>query len=371
MAVAQAVRRTSMKLLIPSRHTGQRQGGGQRPMKKNTTYKHRHMQEKLDEMSEAGEEEPIEHLKKKNMNFLNVHQDTQTRITNTAASVQQLALNELSPHMFWGRLHVFHPDSMTKAFWDVFVAFFIVFSVVEVTFRLGFDSPAEGSWAIFGHVVDGMFLVDMLVSFDTAYWDDGNIVTSRKLIAREYLRTWFIVDFVSTVPLDTMFSRMLLNSDALRSTKLIRMIRLIRLFKIFRLLKMSTFFERYQEAMPVNPAVIRLTKLVILMSFAAHLAACVWYAVGAHSITAGRSSWILEYCINDGEYSSCLDDQGLGARYVASVYWAFTTMTTVGYGDITPANNVAEMLTALVSEVAGTTLFAYVIGALVTIVLNL
>lgn len=29
------------------------------------------------------------------------------------------------------------------------------------------------------------------------------------------------------------------------------------------------------------------------------------------------------------------------------------------------------MLTALVSEVAGTTLFAYVIGALVTIVLNL
>lgn len=35
------------------------------------------------------------------------------------------------------------------------------------------------------------------------------------------------------------------------------------------------------------------------------------------------------------------------------------------------ANNVGEMLTALVSEVAGTTLFAYVIGALVTIVLNL
>lgn len=35
------------------------------------------------------------------------------------------------------------------------------------------------------------------------------------------------------------------------------------------------------------------------------------------------------------------------------------------------ANNVSEMMTALVSEVAGTTLFAYVIGALVSIVLNL
>lgn len=35
---------------------------------------------------------------------------------------------------------------------------------------------------------------------------------------------------------------------------------------------MSTFFERYEEMLPMNPAVIRLTKLVVLMSFAAHLA---------------------------------------------------------------------------------------------------
>lgn len=64
----------------------------------------------------------------------------------------------------------------------------------------------------------------------------------RRLIAREYLRTWFIVDFVSTVPLDTIFSELVLNPDALRGTKLIRMIRLIRLFKIFRLLKVGESF---------------------------------------------------------------------------------------------------------------------------------
>lgn len=37
------------------------------------------------------------------------------------------------------------------------------------------------SWVIFGHVVDCLFFVDMLVSFDTAYWNDGNIVTSRSV----------------------------------------------------------------------------------------------------------------------------------------------------------------------------------------------
>lgn len=40
------------------------------------------MHEKLDKMSEAGEEEPIEHLKKKNMNFLNVHQVRMNVVVN-------------------------------------------------------------------------------------------------------------------------------------------------------------------------------------------------------------------------------------------------------------------------------------------------
>ena len=137
---------------------------------------------------------------------------------------------------------------------------------------------------------------------------------------------------------------------------------------------MSKFFERYEDAMPMNPAVMRLTKLVVLMSFAAHLAvrfkltlnafgaakglsaishrrrpppsipppttittttlyyffslflgndfifiycvcqACVWYAVGAQSISKGRNSWIEDYCVNDGVYNTCLDERGLAAR---------------------------------------------------------
>merc|ERR1711871_1031136 len=50
----------------------------------------------------------------------------------------------------------------------------------------------------------------------------------------------------------------------------------------------------------------------------------------------------------------------------------FTTMTTVGYGDIHPSlDSKAELSVAIISQVFGTTLFAYVIGTLVNLVLNL
>lgn len=40
----------------------------------DSPYKHAHVRTELDNMSEVVDEEPVEHLKKKNMNFMNVHQ---------------------------------------------------------------------------------------------------------------------------------------------------------------------------------------------------------------------------------------------------------------------------------------------------------
>lgn len=42
-----------------------------------------------------------------------------------------------------------------------------------------------------------------------------------------------------------------------------------------------------------------------------------------------------------------------GSRYVYSLYFACSTMFTVGYGDITPKNQ-TEILTILVVQVVGT-----------------
>ena len=35
-------------------------------------------------------------------------------------------------------------------------------------------------------------------------------------------------------------------------------------------------------------------------------------------------------------------------QYVNSLYWSITTLTTVGYGDITPSSNIAKIFTMFV-----------------------
>jgi voltage-gated potassium channel Kch len=51
------------------------------------------------------------------------------------------------------------------------------------------------------------------------------------------------------------------------------------------------------------------------------------------------------------------------SKYIYSLYWAVTTIVTVGYGDITPQNEYEVVVTILI-EVSGSALFGYLINVI-------
>ena len=51
-------------------------------------------------------------------------------------------------------------------------------------------------------VVDFLFMVDILVNFRTTYLYNGELIVKPGKIAINYLRGWFLIDFVSAVPFD-------------------------------------------------------------------------------------------------------------------------------------------------------------------------
>lgn len=81
-----------------------------------------------------------------------------------------------------------------------------------------------------------------------------------------------------------------------------------------------------------------------------------WHTIVLALVVYGLSSWLLLYLAGE---------QGLlnGADFI---YWLVVTGSTVGYGDLSPATNAGKLLVALYIIPAGLSLFALILGRMVT-----
>jgi hypothetical protein len=296
-------------------------------------------------------------------------------------------LKVTTPESLTAATGLIHPDSSRKMLWDVTVSLVIVYSVITITYQLGFALEFTGTLANVDLVVDCIFALDIVITFNTAVIDeDENLVSDRAAICSIYLHGWFPVDLVTTFPID----RVVLalndgdgNSAVLRSVKLVRAIRLVRLAKIVRIVVKSGFFEKVEDGLGLHPAVLKLVKLVVVMCFFAHLFACVLFAMSKCDESNGVGCWVESYCVGEGAWfdddsqtmqggGECLAEMDHGLQYLVALYWSVTTMTSIGYGDISPqASNTTEIVFTILVEVFGTTVFAYVVGNIVSIVAGL
>jgi ankyrin repeat protein len=177
-------------------------------------------------------------------------------------------------------------------------------------------------------------------------------VDSHKKIAWKYTSTWLIFDVISTIPSE--LARQV-SPKALREYGFFNMLRL------WRLRRVSAMFARLEKDRYFNYFWVRCIKLLCVTLFAVHSAGCFYYLLAARYPTP-KHTWI-------GAYMEDFHTESLWIRYVTSMYWSITTLTTVGYGDL-HAQNTGEMIFVIFYMLFNLGLTSYLIGNMTNLVVH-
>ena len=102
--------------------------------------------------------------------------------------------------------------------------------------NLAFKPEQSVKDLIFETFIDVMFMIDIVLVFNSAYYDNKfKIVCDKRQIAKEYLRSWFLVDFLSCIPMQLLAFTSF--NSLLKFTKISKFYRMLKVAKLTRILK--------------------------------------------------------------------------------------------------------------------------------------
>jgi hypothetical protein len=238
--------------------------------------------------------------------------------------------------------HIIHPTSPHRIAWDLVSILFLVWTAFVMPYTLGFgvNTDEPGFFHVMDILVDTFFCVDLILNFFTGFMAsdiDGEefVQLNPNLIILNYLRTWFFIDLVSSVPLNHViksFPPQLQTMKLLKFGKLLKVTKLLRFNKLLKLGANGEFQDRIEEAMYSSSIRITVELFSLLVGWFAlcHLLAC-----GAfHIASTNEPGWLTHYrdgddAPEDDRHYPTSDRWPLHRQYLLALYWAMTTVTTV------------------------------------------
>ncbi len=215
----------------------------------------------------------------------------------------------MTKHKLRDRIHeiIFEADTPAGKLFDVVLLVLIILSVLTVMLESSEDWSAQYSRIFF--ILEWIFTILFTIEYVL------RLYSTRQ--PWSYATSFYgIIDLLAILPAFLSFF--------LAGTQYFVVVRVIRLLRVFRIFKLGIYLT---EGDQLRKAIVASRNKITVFLF----------TVALLVIIIGSIMYLVEGGENDG-FSSI----------PRAVYWAIVTLTTVGYGDITPRSDLGQFLSALV-----------------------
>ncbi|GMH94319.1 hypothetical protein TL16_g12874 [Triparma laevis f. inornata] len=278
--------------------------------------------------------------------------------------------------------HLIHPSNEYHTYFDLMISGMIIVTVFTVPVCIGWEEASD-NLSDFNLAIDIIFLLDVVKSFNTGFYDENeDCIMDRKIIVENYVKGWFLIDIASSIPIEQLLGDTggtTSNAGLTKANSSVKGLKLLKIAKVLRLFKLSKTFRWLKEFMlsleqrfefRLTDASIKLMNLAVFVLLAAHWIACFhWFLVRSHDFP--EDSWVV--------YSN-LVDVGFWMQYNWSLFKAMAQMIMIGF-ETPPFTNVhcettsewctIETWTTLLCLYIGTIFYALLVSNMTSIIQQL
>lgn len=267
-------------------------------------------------------------------------------------------------------------DSFFRKFWDFIITLITLYTLIISPFRLAFNDLDFDLVNYFEMCMDCIFILDIVMQFFIPYYNaEEDLIKNKYLIAKNYLSGWFVLDVIASIPgsiitnfLDSYneMSNSLTEANSIskinKVTRITKLYKILKFTKLSKIIKLSTLKNKQTnqshipslEDLNISSSIIRMVNFFLVFILVTHIITCVWIFIG----NSTYPSWILRHGLIDAQ---------TGELYVSSLYFHWTTIFTIGYGDIISTNSVERLYNCILMFV-GILIYSFAVSSLGTLV---
>jgi len=273
-------------------------------------------------------------------------------------------------------------------YWDMVMVVLLIYTATVTPYEVGFHEeinvPRDGVNAmwIINRIVDGCFLLDILLTCNTMCETDPHPVHGpkwlgkRRLITWTYMQSpWAYVDVISILPFYTLgwssgdaadmgnATNVSIEGSGAAGLSSLRLIKLLRMLKLARMLKAAAYFaplikDVLMVRFEMTYASLKVLSLFTWLLLFTHLQACFW-GLFATFFAEDEPTWIKEF--TDSHTTMRGKEPEPWEVYAAALYWSAMTVTSIGYGEMLPANSAERLLCTFFMIISGM-VWAYILS---------